>query len=116
MSDWRGGFQSKTLGIVYGTLKTKLKPWTEMDYDATVSVQFCGPMVLISSIFSSHMNPVVRVKQGKEFTTKIGKADVVFYIDTDLTPETKEVRGHYVSKVPSRNYSSKGTFFLKKDC
>jgi len=114
MEIWKGKFQSDTYSFIYGRLRTQLKPLDQFGYKTKVIVQFDGFAALISTIFSSYMEPTVEVYDAKKFKTQIGKAEVEFFIDTPLTKNTKHVSGRYVSQVASSNYRSTGKFTLEK--
>ena len=116
MEVWKGKFNSTTYPFIYGRLKTELNPLNVVGYTTTVKVQFDGIASIANGIFSQYMEPKIQVCSGNKFTTKIGSSAVEFFIDEDmpLSNDLMRVRGHYISRVESRNYVSEGTFSLER--
>lgn len=107
---WTGSFQSSTYPMIYGNLKTTLKPLTEWDYKTIVNIEFTGFASIIQSIFSKYMKVNVLVSKDKKFYTKIGDANVVFSTG-NITPTTTLIEGMY--EVKKNDYISSGKFYLQ---
>lgn len=112
---WEGKFKSSTYpSLIYGSLKTMLRSPEQTGYTTVVNVSFQGLGSLAAPFFSKYMNPSVSVCVGNKFVTRVGKADVVFTIDSPLTASTEVIHGKYTSEVKEHGYVSNGSFMLKK--
>lgn len=123
MVTWVGKFKSTSYWFIHGELKVDLKPLSQMDYVTNVYIRFNGLAAIVSSIasvvsslFRETMVLEVKVCNGNRFETRVGGADVVFYIDEKmpLSPDLKKINGHYTSHSSSHGYRSEGVFFLER--
>jgi len=107
---WTGSFMSSTYPLIYGNLKTTLRPLSVWNYNTTVNIEFTGFASVIQGIFSKYMNANVLVKNDGKFYTTFGGADVVFSTG-EIRPDSQLIQGTYTVK--RGDYMSDGKFYLK---
>jgi len=69
---------SSTYPLIYGNLKTTLRPLSVWNYNTTVNIEFTGFASVIQGIFSKYMNANVLVKMVGKFYQIFGGEEVGF--------------------------------------